>query len=155
MPRPSAAWRLSFKVLYAVLRLLDPLIRVWWGAFGIGITAELAVRGRHSGRERSVLVGLLNVDRQHYVGHPNGGAAWTRNLATAVEARVAQLPGQWTTLRAVELPEGPERDAVIAATAHQQPFPGNLIYRAAQRHIRAVGIYFRLEPADIGSETAS
>jgi len=46
------------------------------------------------------------------------------------------------------LKDGPERDAVIAATARQQPFPGNLVYRAAQRHITAVGVYFRLEPSD-------
>jgi hypothetical protein len=35
---------------------------------------------------------------------------------------------------------------VIRATVHQQPFPGNVFYRAAQRHIAAVGVYHRLEP---------
>jgi hypothetical protein len=145
VPRASAAWRLSFRLIYSFLRLLDPVLRLWWHAFGIGITAELTVRGRHSGRERSVLVGLLSVGQHQYVGHPNGPADWTRNLATAGEARVAQLPGISATLRAVPLSGGPERDAVIAATARQQPFPGNLIYRAARRHITAVGVYFRLE----------
>jgi hypothetical protein len=145
VPRASAAWRLSFRLIYSFLRLLDPVLRLWWHAFGIGITAELTVRGRHSGRERSVLVGLLSVGQHQYVGHPNGQADWTRNLATAGEARVAQLPGISATLRAVPLSDGPERDAVIAATARQQPFPGNLIYRAARRHITAVGVYFRLE----------
>jgi len=151
MARPSAAWRLSLRLLYSLLRLLDPIIRVWWQTFGIGITAELKVRGRRSGRERSVLVGLLNVDRHQYVGHPNGPVDWTRNLAAAGEARVAQLPGLSVTLRALPLSDGPERDAVIEATARQQPFPGNLIYRAAQRHIKAVGVYFRLEPSDLAS----
>ena len=47
---------------------------------------------------------------------------------------------------ATPLPNGPERDAVIQATAEQQPFPGNLIYRAARRHILSEGRYFRLEP---------
>ena len=151
MARSSAAWRLSLRFFYSVLRLLDPILRVWWRAFGIGITAQLTVRGRHSGRQRSVLVGLLNVDRHQYVGHPNGPVDWTRNLAAAGEARVAQRPGTWATLRAVPLSDGPERDAVIAATARQQPFPGNLVYRAAQRHIQAVGVYFRLEPGQHGS----
>ena len=146
MTRPSVAWRYAFKAFYALLRLLDPILRFWWRTFGIGITAMLTVPGRRTGRDRSVLVGLLNVDRHHYVGHPNGPVEWTRNLAAAGEARVAQLPGVWATLRAVPLSDGPERDAVIAATARQQPFPGNLVYRAAQRHIRAVGVYFRLEP---------
>jgi hypothetical protein len=150
MARPSVAWRYGFRFLYAVLRLLDPIIRVWWRTFGIGITAMLTVPGRRSGLDRSVLVGLLNVDRHEYVGHPNGPVAWTRNLAAAGEARVAQLPGVWASLRAVPIPDGPERDAVIAATAGQQPFPGNLIYAAAQRHIRAVGVYFRLEAVEPG-----
>ncbi len=148
MARPSAAWRLSLRLLYGVLRLLDPVLRVWWQTTGIGITALLTVRGRRSGRQRSVLVGLLNVDRHQYVGHPNGPVDWTRNLTVAGEARLAQMPGMWATLRAVPLSDGPERDAVIAATARQQPFPGNLVYRAARRHIKAVGVYFRLEPLD-------
>jgi hypothetical protein len=148
MGRPSAAWRLSLGLFYSILRLLDPIIRMWWRTFGIGITAQLTVRGRRSGRQRSVLVGLLNVDRHQYVGHPNGPVDWTRNLAAAGEARVAQRPGMWATLRAVPLADGPELDAVIAATARQQPFPGNLVYYAARRHIKAVGVYFRLEPSD-------
>lgn len=134
--------------MYSLLRLLDPNLRAWWRAFGIGITAELAVRGRRSGRQRSVLVGLLNVDGHQYVGHPNGQVEWTRNLAAAGEARITQLPGVSAILRAVPLLDAPERDAVIAATARQQPFPGNLVYRAAQRHIKAVGVYFRLQASD-------
>jgi hypothetical protein len=134
--------------MYSLLRLLDPILRAWWRAFGIGITAELAVRGRRSGRQRSVLVGLLNVDGHQYVGHPNGQVEWTRNLAAAGEARITQLPGVSAILRAVPLLDAPERDAVIAATARQQPFPGNLVYRAAQRHIKAVGVYFRLQASD-------
>lgn len=39
-----------------------------------------------------------------------------------------------------------ERDAVILVTSEQQPFPGNLMYRAARRHILSEGRYFRLEP---------
>ena len=147
MARASAAWRLTFRLIYAFMRLLDPILRLWWHAFGIGITAELTVRGRQSGRQRSVLVGLLVVGGHQYVGHPNGPVGWTRNLASAGEATVAQLPGISVTLRAVPLTDGPERDAVIVATAHQQPFPGNLVYRLARRHIRAVGVYFRLEPS--------
>ena len=42
---------------------------------------------------------------------------------------------------------GVERDAVIFATADQQPFPGNLLYRVARRHILSEGRYFRLDPA--------
>ena len=47
---------------------------------------------------------------------------------------------------ATRLEPGPERDAAIGVTARQQPFPGNLLYRASRRHVMAVGVYFHLEP---------
>ena len=48
---------------------------------------------------------------------------------------------------AVRLSAGPERTAVILASARQQPFRGNVVCRLARRHILAVGGYFRLEIA--------
>ncbi len=146
-PRRSAAWTVAFRVLYAVLRLLDPLIRWAWFSVGIGITARLTVRGRQTGRERSVLVGLLRVDGNWYVGHPNGEVGWTANLRAAGQARVAPRSEEMFEATAIALAEGPERASVIRATAEQQPFPGNLLYRAARRHILSQGRYFRLEPA--------
>jgi hypothetical protein len=47
--------------------------------------------------------------------------------------------------RATRVLEEPEYEAVIRAT-DQHPFPGNLIYRLARRHVRAAGIYYRLAP---------
>ena len=44
-PRRSAAWNLAFRILYATLRVLDPLIRWMWFSVGIGITSKLTVRG--------------------------------------------------------------------------------------------------------------
>jgi hypothetical protein len=146
-PRRSAAWTVAFRALYAVLRLLDPLIRWGWFSVGIGITAKLTVRGRRTGRERSVLVGLLRVDGSWYVGHPNGDVGWTANLRDSGRATIAQRPEAPFEVGARPLPDGPERTAVIVATAEQQPFPGNLLYRAARRHILSEGRYFRLEPA--------
>jgi hypothetical protein len=145
-PRRSAAWTIGFRVLYAALRVLDPLIRWAWFSVGIGITARLTVRGRRSGRQRSVLVGLLRVDGAWYVGHPNGEVGWTSNLREARRATVAQRPEASFEVSAAPLDAGPERTAVILATAEQQPFPGNLVYRAARRHILSEGRYFRLEP---------
>jgi deazaflavin-dependent oxidoreductase (nitroreductase family) len=146
-PRRSAAWTVAFRVLYALLRISDPLVRWMWFSVGIGITSKLTVTGRRSGRERSVLIGLLRVDGHWYVGHPNGEVAWTANLREAGRATVAQRPEAPFDVTATPLDAGPERTAVILATAEQQPFPGNLIYRAARRHILRQGRYFRLEPA--------
>lgn len=144
--RPSAAWAVTFRIAYAILRLLDPLARWSWFSVGLGITSKLTVRGRSSGRERSVLVGLIRVNGAWYVGHPNGEVGWTGNLREAGVARLAPRPEAVLDVTAVPLGPGPERDAVIAATADQQPFPGNLLYRAARRHILSEGRYFRLEP---------
>jgi len=145
-PRRSAAWAVTFRVTYAILRLLDPLARWTWFSVGIGITARLTVRGRRTGRERSVLVGLLRVNGARYVGHPNGEVGWTANLREAGMARVALRPAAVIEVTAVPLAHGPERVSVIVATAEQQPFPGNLLYRAARHHILSEGRYFRLEP---------
>ncbi len=145
--RCSTAWAIAFRIAYAVLRALDPLAQWGWYSVGIGITARLTVRGRRSGRSRSVLVGLLRVDGNWYVGHPNGEVGWTANLLEAREARLEPRPEAPITVIAVPLANGHERDAVIVATAEQQPFPGNLVYRAARRHILSEGRYFRLEPA--------
>ena len=49
-------------------------------------------------------------------------------------------------VRAVPLPDGPERERAIRATS-QHPFPGNLVYRLGRRHVRAAGVFFRLDPA--------
>jgi hypothetical protein len=94
-----------------------------------------------------VLVGLLRVDGAWYLGHPNGEVGWTANLRAARRATVAPRPETSFEVTAVPLDPGPERDAVIVATAEQQPFPGNLVYRAARRHILSEGRYFRLERA--------
>jgi hypothetical protein len=128
-----------------MIRWLDPLIRAVWGSVGLGNVVELRVPGRRSGRERRVLVGLLGVAGRMYLGHPNGASGWTRNLESAGEGTLV-IPGTGSVaVRPVRLDPSPERDAVILATS-QHPFPGNLLYRLARRHIRAVGVYFRLEP---------
>ncbi|MGH2462555.1 MAG: hypothetical protein ACRDFZ_02880 [Candidatus Limnocylindria bacterium] len=146
--RASTAWSLFWRLGYAWLRLLDPLIRAMWHAGGMGITVDVRVPGRRSGRQRAVLVGLIEVAGRWYVGHPNGDAGWTRNLAAAGNGSVVWPTGVTHRVRAARLPESDERDAVILATAHQQPFPGNLVYRAARGHILAKGVYFRLEPIE-------
>lgn len=146
--RASRAWSLVWRLGYGWLRLTDPLIRVGWRAGGLGITVDLLVPGRRTRRPRAVLVGLIEVAGRWYVGHPNGEAGWTRNLAAAGEATVAWPSGVTHSVQAERLPDGDERDAVILATAHQQPLPGRLLYRASRRHILARGVYFLLEPMD-------
>jgi hypothetical protein len=144
-PRRSRAWDLTFRAAYALIRLTDPLLRWTWFSVGLGITSRLTVRGRRTGRDRSVLVGLIRVNRTWYVGHPNGEVAWTANLRRSGTARIAPRPETPIDVIAEPLPIGSERDAVIIAAAEQQPFPANLLYRGARRHILSEGRYFRLD----------
>jgi hypothetical protein len=140
----SRPWRTTFRALYAVLAVLDPLVRAWWGRFGLGNVMELRVARRDGAGTRSRLVGLLHAGAGEYVGHPNGHVGWTLDLAAAGTATVTQPGGSGQReVRAELLSAGAERDRAIAATT-QHPFPGNVIYRLGRRHIRAVGVFFRL-----------
>ena len=159
--RPSRLWHWAYRVLYRWLRLVDPLLRVGWraGFPSFHRTVEVRVAGRRSGRERRTLVTLLTVDGMPYIGHPNGPAPWTRNVEAAPVVELVDAAGRSHAFAVVALGDGPERDAVIRATWTQQPFPGNVIYAAARRHVRSVGVYFRLVPvgrpdAGLGEEAA-
>jgi hypothetical protein len=146
-PRRSAFWHRFLPAEYRVIRIVDPLVRSWWRPFGLGNVVELRVAGRRSGHVRRVLLGLLRDDGRWFVGHPNGDVEWTRNLEAAITADLAFHAGPVVTVRASRLEDGPLRDRAIALTG-QHPFPGNLVYRLARPHIRAVGTYFELRRVD-------
>jgi hypothetical protein len=134
--------------MYRFIRLMDPMIRASRsrGAPGTDGFVELKVTGRQSGRPRTTLLTLLSVGEEQYVGHPNGDTQWTRNAEAAGVVHIDRPGVYGGTFSVVRLPPGPERDAVITATRSQQPFPANLVYQAASRHIAAVGVYLRLVP---------
>ena len=141
----SSFWRYAFRLQYRLLAWLDPLIRAFWHSYGLGVTIDLSVARRRGGAPRQRLVGLLRVGDREYVGHPNGDVGWTRDLTAAGLATIKWPNGNDVELRATRLTPGEERTAAIRATT-QQPFPGNIVYRLARRHVLAVGVYFRLEP---------
>ena len=146
MPRASRAWTLYLRLQYRLIRLLDPLVRPWWRGYGLGNIVELRVPGRRSGRPRPVLLGLLRDGNRWFLGHPNGDVPWTRNLEAAGAAELSlSWPGA-IEIQATRLPDGELRDRAILATG-QHVFPGNVVYRLARSHIRAVGTYFLIEPA--------
>jgi F420H(2)-dependent quinone reductase len=134
--------------MYRGLRLIDPLVRsmVASGAPGLDGVVELRNVGRRTGRPRHTLATIIDVDGRWYLGHPNGPSGWVRNVEAAGIVEIEPPGTKDSRFAVVLLAPGPERDAVIRATWRQQPFPANLIYRAAGRHIAAVGVYHRLEP---------
>lgn len=151
----TAAWSAWFRLQYRLLRLLDPLVRAAWHGFPgwLGAVVELRVSGRRSGQQRHLLLTGLTLDGRLYLGHPNGDAAWTRNLEAATGAVIVAADGTALEIRATRLRSGEERTRLIVATARLQPFPGSLVYRAARAHILRVGVYYRLEPqADPAAE---
>ena len=146
-PRFSSAWNRWLPIQYRLVRLLDPLVRLQWRGFGAGNVVELQVVGRRTGATRTVMLGLLRDGDRWFLGHPNGDVAWTLNLEAAGTALLVFRPPTAVAVRALRLEPGELRDRAILATG-QHLFPGNLIYRLARAHVRAVGTYFLIEVGD-------
>jgi hypothetical protein len=142
----SGFWYRVFRVQYRILALIDPLVRAVWRRFGIGNIVELSVNRRGREGDRARLVGLLRVGDRRYLGHPNGEVGWTRDLQAAGGGSYRWPWGSGSDFRAVRLADGAEREEAIRAT-WQHPFPGNLVYRLGRRHVRRVGVFFRLDAA--------
>lgn len=143
--KATGAWALWWRAWYRLLRLAGaPLMRLALGP-GFGNVVVLRVRGRVSGRARSLPIGLLTVGERRYVGHPSGDTAWTRNLRAANAAVIDGARVGHMIVRPVVLDAGSERDTVVRATFRQHPFPGNALYRLAAGHVFATGVFFRLE----------
>ncbi|HUG47557.1 MAG TPA: hypothetical protein VMP67_04025 [Candidatus Limnocylindria bacterium] len=141
----SRFWPRALRAQYALLALLDPLIRRLWRRFGVGNVIEVRIARRDGAGQRSRLLGILHAGGGEYLGHPNGHVGWTRDLLAAGRATLVwPAGGELREVQATLLAPGPEREAAILAT-NQHPFPGNLVYLLARGHIRAVGVYFRLE----------
>jgi len=154
----SRFWTAAWPRFYRLLRLMEPLIRGLTRRFGVGDTVEVTIRRRTSGSGRPVLLGLLRIRGDWYIGHPNGACGWTRDLDAA--GGQASVSAAWlgpTLVRATLLQPGDERSEVVAATYRQHPFPGTVLYWLARRHVRAVGRYYRLEvvpPAEAGASVS-
>jgi hypothetical protein len=135
--------------MYGFIKFMDPLIRASWRASGVGLrnVVELRVVGRRSGIYRRVLLTLLEDGDRWFLGQPNGDVQWTQNLEAAGTAEIAFRDAAPMTVRATRLPPGELRDRAIRSTG-QHPFPANLVYRLARPHIRAVGVFFAIAPAD-------
>lgn len=67
-----------------VTRAANSVIR-WLAEMGISIagTRALRVRGRKSGKQRTVVINLLTVDGVDYLVSPRGNTQWARNVRAA------------------------------------------------------------------------
>jgi deazaflavin-dependent oxidoreductase (nitroreductase family) len=83
----------------------NELIR-WLAEAGISIAGShaLRVRGRKTGKPRSVVVNVLSVDGRRYVVSPRGNTQWARNARAAAEVETGP---RWRrrTVRIAEIPD--------------------------------------------------
>lgn len=138
-------WARVFRIFFGLVP--SPAVRAMRKAIQIGPIEELVIVGRRSGHDRRVLIVLAQVGSLWYVGHPNGDSAnWVLNLIAAGRATVITRAGA-TTVRAVLLVPGEERNIAIREhTSQQKALPTRLLYRAARTYITSAGAFFRLEP---------
>jgi deazaflavin-dependent oxidoreductase (nitroreductase family) len=86
-----------------VVRFADPLVRrLLLLGVPMGPDTLLTVRGRRSGRPRTTMVAVLEMDGRRWVVAAYGEVNWVRNLRAAGEARL-RTGRRWVPVQAVEL----------------------------------------------------
>lgn len=90
-----------------VSRVVNPLVVLLGGA------TTLAVRGRRTGRWRTVPVNVLELDGERYLVAPRGETQWARNLRAAGEGELRRR-GRVERFAAAEVPDA-EKPRIIQA----------------------------------------
>ncbi|MGE2715618.1 nitroreductase/quinone reductase family protein [Mycolicibacterium litorale] len=89
----------------APARAFNEVIR-WLAEAGVSIggTCALRIRGRKTGKTRTVVVNLMSVDGRRYVVSPRGNTQWARNARAAGQVETGP---RWRrhAVRIAEVPE--------------------------------------------------
>jgi deazaflavin-dependent oxidoreductase (nitroreductase family) len=120
---------LRLRVAGRFLRLFNPLARRMISA-GIPTGAPnvlLTVRGRRSGRLRTVPLAMLELDGAWFVQASYGETGWVANLRSDSEATVTQPGGRRVAVQAIELSPA-EGGAVLRRAL--EPFRRSRVVRA-------------------------
>lgn len=117
------------RVAGVFLRLFNPLAR---GMISAGIPTGapnvlLTVRGRRTGKPRTVPLGMLEFDGAWYVQACYGETGWVANLRASGEATVTHPGGRRVPVRAIEL--SPEEAGAVLQRA-LEPFGRSRVFRA-------------------------
>jgi deazaflavin-dependent oxidoreductase (nitroreductase family) len=111
------------------LRLANPLAR-WLISAGLPTGAPnvlLTMRGRRSGKLRTVPLGMLELDGRWFVQTSYGEMGWVANLRADGKATVTHPDGRRVPVQAVEL--SPEEAGAVLRRA-LQPFRRSRVLRA-------------------------
>ena len=103
-------------------RLLNPLL------MRLGLVPTLAVRGRRSGRWRTVPVNVLELDGARYLVAPRGETDWVRNLRAAGGGELRR-GRRAEAFRAVEVPDQ-EKPPLIGAYLERWGYQVSAQFRA-------------------------
>jgi len=125
----SARLPLWNRVAGRFLRLFNPLAR-WMISTGIPTGAPnvlLTVRGRRSGKPRTVPVAMLELDGAWFVHACYGETGWVANLRAAGEATITQPGGRRVPVMAIAL--SPEEAGPVLQRA-LAPFRRSRVFRA-------------------------
>jgi deazaflavin-dependent oxidoreductase (nitroreductase family) len=112
-----------------LLRLFNPMAR-WMISRGIPTGAPnvlLTVRGRRSGKLRTVPVAMLELDGSWYVHACYGQTGWVANLRAGPDATITRPGGRHVHVRAIELPP---REAAAVQQRALAPFRRSRVFRA-------------------------
>src|SRR5688500_6323857 len=122
---------------WLVARVANPLL------MRLGLVPTLAVRGRKSGRWRSVPVNVLEVGGRRYLVAPRGETEWVRNLRAAGEGELRSR-GRVERFRASEVPDDQKPPLVEAYLAR---WGSQVKEQFAALPDRSDHPVFRIEPA--------
>jgi deazaflavin-dependent oxidoreductase (nitroreductase family) len=115
--RASSRLDIRNRVAGRMLRLFNPVVRRLVSA-GLPTGAPnvlLEMRGRRSGRIRTVPVGMLELDGRSFVQASYGEIGWVANLRADGEATVVHPGGRRTSVHVVEL--SPEEGGAVLGRA--------------------------------------
>ena len=144
--RGSARLDVRNRVAGRLLRLFNPVVRRLISA-GLPTGAPnvlLTMRGRRSGRIRTVPIGMVELDGRWFVQASYGEIGWVANLRADGEATVTHPDGRRTQVQAIEL--SPEEGGAVLRRALQR-FRRSRVLRAllGPNFRPPIGVLWRLQ----------
>lgn len=133
------------RVAGRLLRLFNPVTH-WLISAGLPTGAPnvlLTMRGRRSGKLRTVPVGMLELDGRWFVQASYGETGWVANLRADGEATVTHPSGRHVSVQAIEL--SPEEGGAVLRHALQPFRRSRVIGALLGPHFRPpIGVLWRL-----------
>jgi deazaflavin-dependent oxidoreductase (nitroreductase family) len=143
--RTSARLDVRNRMAGRMLRIFNPITRRFISA-GLPTGAPnvlLTMRGRRSGKLRTVPIGMIELDGRSFVQSSYGEIGWVANLRSDGEATVTHPDGRRIPVQAVEL--SPEEGGAVLRHALQRFRRSRVLRALIGPHFRPpIGVLWRL-----------